>query len=136
MKRPRLTIILGLMAAASAAMAQSVESSGGVVFRGAVDPGSQAGAQLDSYLLLGQVGVGKDGMLVLRSTDGVPARIVESIRAAVAAENAERRARVREASTEEGDDAAQRLAAEWRAAAQPSWWVQTDEGRWQQGPLR
>jgi len=99
-------------------------------------------AQLQSYLLMGQVGVGKDGMLVVRSNDGVPARVQEEMYRAISAENTARRAQVDKAMRDKGlpeekrGEVEKEFADRWRAAADGQSWVQDDQGRWQQGPRR
>lgn len=131
-----------LLLLSHAAAAQLVERDG-VVFpgvTGAQDINSEA--ELQSYLFMGQVGVDKEGMLTVRSTAGVPARAQQEMTRAISAENERRRKQIDREMREGGlgpekrDEVAKKFADEWRSAANGNWWVQRDNGRWQQGPLR
>ena len=88
------------------------------------------------YLEQGQLGIDKDGRLVLRSQAGVPQRVSDSIIVQVQADNADRKALVEAYLTanqlpaDKRDVVARELSKRWRAEARPGVWVQTDEGRW------
>lgn len=92
--------------------------------------------ELSIYMQQGQVGIDKDGHLVMRSQAGVPERIGESIARQVQAENADRTALVdayREANglpMAKRDAIIQALAKRWRAQAPAGAWIQNDDGRW------
>jgi hypothetical protein len=99
-------------------------------------------AELQSYLMMGQLGIDRDGMLVVRSTAGVPARVLAEMQRLSAEENAARRALIAEAKKANGiadgkqKDLDREFAKRWRAAAARDWSVQDDDGRWRQGPPR
>lgn len=98
--------------------------------------------ELAAYLVMGNVGIDRTGMLVVRSAAGVPGRSLQEIERAIGVENARRRAEIDATLQRRGLPAAKReevakeWAEKWRAAAQPQWWVQRDDGNWQQGPPR
>ena len=92
--------------------------------------------QLKPYLSAGQVGIGNDGLLVVRSLDGVPLNTQATIRRLVEAENRDRRSLYKEIAKANkfGDDRIpdiQRIFAEtWIQKAEPGWWVQQANGQW------
>lgn len=98
--------------------------------------------ELAAYLIMGNVGIDRTGMLVVRSAAGVPGRSLQEIERAIGVENVRRRAEIDATLQRRGLPAAKReevakeWAEKWRAAAQPQWWVQRDDGSWQQGPPR
>ena len=92
--------------------------------------------QLKPYLRQGQVGIGNDGMLVVRNLDGVPLREQATVRRLVEAENADRASLYREIAQankfgEERVADIQRIFADtWIEKAEPGWWIQTPDGSW------
>lgn len=98
--------------------------------------------ELQTYLFMGQAGIDKNGMLVLRSTEGVPVRALEQMSRAIRAENDQRKAEIDDTLRERGlpadkrDEVARELADEWRSGAEASTWVQRNDGSWAQGPPR
>ncbi len=123
-------------------VAQIVERNGVILpnVPGAAEVNREA--ELQSYLFLGQVGIDKTGMLTVRSSAGVPARVQADIERQIGDENDRRRSQIEDTLRERGStedkrkEIAKELADEWRAAAQANWWVQRDNGEWQQGPPR
>ena|ERR1700687_493356 len=92
--------------------------------------------QLKPFLHQGQVGIGNDGMLVIRSLDGLALRDQATVRRLVEAENADRKTLYREIARANkfGDDRVpdiQRIFAEtWTGKAEPGWWIQKPDGTW------
>jgi uncharacterized protein YdbL (DUF1318 family) len=94
--------------------------------------------KLKPFLAAGSVGIGRDGLLVVRSTDGVPLKDQATLRQLVDAENRDRLALYREIAkaNDFGDDRVpeiQRIFAKtWIEKAEKGWWVQNDAGAWSQ----
>lgn len=92
--------------------------------------------QLKPYLSAGQVGIGSNGLLVVRSLDGVPLATQATIRRLVDAENRDRLSLYKEIAKANkfGDDRIpdiQRIFAEtWIQKAEPGWWIQQTNGQW------
>jgi len=95
-------------------------------------------AELKPYLASGNLGVGNDGMLVVRNMDGVALRDQATIRRLVEAENGDRRSLYSEIATANdfGSDRVPEIASifaeTWIDKAEPGWWVQASDGRWRQ----
>ena len=94
--------------------------------------------QLKSHLAQGQLGIGKDGMLIVRSLDGVALRDQATVRRLVEAENADRKMLYREIAQANkfGDERVadiQRIFADtWIDKAEKGWWLQRQDGTWAQ----
>jgi len=92
--------------------------------------------QLKPYLNQGQLGIGKDGMLVARSLEGVSLREQATARRLIEAENADRRTLYREIAQankfgEERVSDIQRIFADtWIDKADKGWWIQKQDGTW------
>jgi uncharacterized protein YdbL (DUF1318 family) len=92
--------------------------------------------ELKPFLRAGAVGVGRDGMLVVRSSDGVALRDRATIRRLVDAENRDRASLYKEIAkaNDFGEDRVpdiQRIFAEtWIEKAEPGWPVQKVDGSW------
>ncbi len=92
--------------------------------------------QLKPYLNQGQIGVGKDGMLVIRSLEGVGLREQATMRRLVEAENADRKTLYKEIAQANnfGDERIgdiQRIFADtWIDKAETGWWIQRQDGTW------
>lgn len=92
--------------------------------------------QLKPYLSAGRVGIGKDGMLAIRSLDGVPLSEQAKIRRLVDAENRDRANLYREIAeaNDFGSDRIpeiQRIFAEtWIQKAEKGWPIQKSDGSW------
>jgi hypothetical protein len=98
--------------------------------------------ELQTYLFMGQAGIDKDGMLVVRSTAGVPPRALEEMSRAIGVENDLRKAAIDDTLRRRGlpadkrAEVASELATKWRSGAEGNTWVQRDDGSWAQGPPR
>ncbi len=94
--------------------------------------------QLAQYYASGNVGIGGDGDLVLRNTDGLALPQVAGLKRLIAADNAERAALYAQVAAALNLDPGQVgqvrgiFAAKWREKAEPGWWVQADDGSWGQ----
>jgi uncharacterized protein YdbL (DUF1318 family) len=91
--------------------------------------------QLTPYLDSGQVGITRDGLLEVRTADGLDMKVRAEVNRLVKAENQDRLRLYKEISTANGfpDKAAevQSIFAEsWRDKARPGWYLQVDSG-WQ-----
>lgn len=95
-------------------------------------------AQLKPFMSAGNVGIGSDGLLVVRNLDGVPLNTQANIRRLVEAENRDRRSLYKEIAKandfgEERIPDIQRIFAEtWIEKAEPGWWSQQPDGQWVQ----
>jgi len=93
-------------------------------------------AKLRPYLARGVVGIGKDGMLVLRDASSLDLRERARLRRLVDAENRDRRslyaeiARANDFGPERVDDIAEIFAETWIEKAEPGWWIQKPDGSW------
>jgi uncharacterized protein YdbL (DUF1318 family) len=93
--------------------------------------------QLKPFLAAGRLGVGRDGMLAIRSLEGVPLSEQATIRRLVEAENRDRASLYREIAeaNEFGKDRIpdiQRIFAEtWIDKAEKGWPIQEPDGTWQ-----
>jgi uncharacterized protein YdbL (DUF1318 family) len=92
--------------------------------------------QLKPYLNQGQLGIGKDGMLVVRSLEGVALREQATARRLIEAENADRKTLYKEIAQankfgdERVDDIQRIFADTWIDKAEKGWWVQKQDGSW------
>jgi uncharacterized protein YdbL (DUF1318 family) len=92
-------------------------------------------AQLKPSLDAGHVGIGADGMLVVRNLDGVALRDQATVRRLVEAENTDRRtlyaeiAKANDFGTERIPDIQRIFAETWIDKAEAGWWVQRG-GAW------
>ena len=92
--------------------------------------------QLKPYLNQGQLGIGKDGMLVVRSLDGVALREQATARRLLEAENADRKtlykeiARANKFGDERVGDIQRIFADTWIEKAETGWPVQKPDGTW------
>ena len=92
--------------------------------------------QLKPHLAQGHVGIGRDGMLVVRSLDGVPLRDQALVRRLVEAENRDRETLYQEiakANKFEADrvaDIRSIFAETWIQKAEAGWPIQKSDGAW------
>jgi len=92
--------------------------------------------ELKPFLSKGAVGIGRDGMLVVRDAEGVPLRDRATVRRLVDAENRDRASLYREIAraNDFGDERVadiQRIFAEtWIDKAERGWPVQKPDGSW------
>jgi len=100
----------------------------------------QHAAVLKPYLADGGLGVGNDGMLVVRDLDDVGLADRARVQRTVKAENGVRRDLYGEIATANGygddrvGDIQDIFAATWIAEADSGWWVQRDDGSWKRKP--
>jgi uncharacterized protein YdbL (DUF1318 family) len=96
----------------------------------------QRAAELKPYLASGAVGVGKDGMLVVRDAAGLDLAAKAKVKRLVDAENTDRDSLYREIATANNygadrvSDIRTIFAQTWRDKAEPGWWVQGPDGSW------
>jgi uncharacterized protein YdbL (DUF1318 family) len=94
--------------------------------------------KLKPYLAAGNVGIGRDGLLVVRSTEGLALKDQATVRQLVDAENRDRLALYGEIAkaNDFGEDRVpeiQRIFAKtWIDKAEKGWWVQNEAGAWTQ----
>lgn len=100
------------------------------------DAMKQRSPQLKPHLASGAVGVGKDGMLVVRDGGAADLATKATVRRLVDAENKDRDALYREIATannygaERVDDIRSIFAQTWKEKAEAGWWVQGADGAW------
>jgi uncharacterized protein YdbL (DUF1318 family) len=92
--------------------------------------------QLRKYLDQGNVGIGQNGYLQVRNTDGLGVQQVAEMKRLVNADNDARRRLYQEvAKALNQPDSAPKVenifAQKWRSEAPGGWWIQTDGGSWQ-----
>ncbi|OHB32710.1 MAG: hypothetical protein A2X84_13265 [Desulfuromonadaceae bacterium GWC2_58_13] len=95
----------------------------------------QRADSLFPYLDAGQVGIGRDGLLKARSTDGLDLRSRGEVNRLVAAENGDRQRLYTEIARANGlaDKTAEIqaiFADSWRDQAASGWFVETKDGSW------
>jgi uncharacterized protein YdbL (DUF1318 family) len=96
----------------------------------------QRSVELKPYLAGAKVGIAKDGMLVVRSLEGLPLKDQANVRRLVEAENADRLRLYQEIAkaNEFGADRVpeiQRIFGDvWREKAEAGWPIQKDDGTW------
>ncbi|MDX1763986.1 MAG: DUF1318 domain-containing protein [bacterium] len=90
------------------------------------------------YMDTGNVGIGGNGLLVVRTTDGLSLKDKAAVTRLVDAENKDRMALYREIAEANGfgpdriDDIQRIFAASWIKQARSGWWVQSEGGAWNQ----
>jgi len=92
-------------------------------------------ATLRPYLDSGHVGIGQNGLLEVRSTEGLDLRSRAEVARLVQAENADRQRLYREIARANGfpdkvDEVQAIFADSWRANAPSGWYLQQPDGRW------
>lgn len=131
--------VLAVARAAAPREAQAAEPDVNVstaAIRALKDSMKQRSAELRPYLAAGSVGVGKDGLLVVRDAASLDLASRAKAKRLVDAENADRESLYREIASandygpERVADIRAIFAGTWRDKAEPSWWVQGDDGAW------
>jgi uncharacterized protein YdbL (DUF1318 family) len=90
------------------------------------------------FLDSGHIGIGKNGLLVLRSGDGLDLQEKASLNHLITQENNDRNALYREIvsanrfAPERFFDIQEIFAVSWRNQARNGWWIQEANGRWSQ----
>jgi uncharacterized protein YdbL (DUF1318 family) len=129
---------LDLLAPAPAAAQQADINVSTAAIRALKESMRQRAGQLKPYLSAGQVGIGNDGLLVVRNLAALPLNTQATVRRLVEAENADRRSLYREIAKANkfGDERIpdiQKIFAEtWVQKAEPGWWIQNANGQWTQ----
>lgn len=95
----------------------------------------QRASALRPYLEAGQVGIGRDGLLAIRSTEGLDLRGRAEVQRLVKEENADRQRLYQEIARANGfpekvDEVRAIFADSWRENAHSGWLIQTDQGAW------
>lgn len=93
---------------------------------------------LKSYMDKGNVGINRDGLLTVRTADGVNLKERAEMQQLVEAENRDREAlyaeiaRANNFSKEKVADIKQLFAKSWIEQARSGWWIQDAQGNWKQ----
>lgn len=92
--------------------------------------------QLTPYLNAGQVGIGRDGLLKVRGTDGLDLRSRGEVNRLVNEENTDRQRLYREIAIANGfpdrvDEVREIFADSWRNNARAGWYLEQPDGTWQ-----
>ena len=128
------TALLMSAASATSALAQNLE-----VNTPAVNAAKKALAdrhgQLAPHYASGAVGIGRDGMLVLRDANAVPLPQRGAVTGLVSADNNDRNALYREIAKANGKpewegEIQTTFAQRWVSNAQGGWYVQNAQGAW------
>jgi uncharacterized protein YdbL (DUF1318 family) len=96
----------------------------------------QRADSIKPYLDGGNVGLGNDGLLVMRSAEGLSLKDKAGIARLMEAENRDREALYREIvkannfSPDRVDDIKKIFAKSWVKQAKKGWWVQNPDGQW------
>jgi uncharacterized protein YdbL (DUF1318 family) len=97
----------------------------------------ERGAELAPYLDSGHIGIGQDGLLAVRTLDGLELKERARVSRLVADENADRLRLYAEIARANGfadkaDEVQQIFAQSWREKAPAGWYLQQPDGSWQQ----
>jgi uncharacterized protein YdbL (DUF1318 family) len=133
----RLGGLLGSIAPARAEAAQDVDINvSTAAIRALKDSMRARAAELKPHLAAGQVGIAKDGMLVVRNLAGVSLRDQATVRRLVEAENRDRRSLYQEIAKannfgpERVTDIQRIFADVWIQKAEKGWPIQKPDGTW------
>jgi uncharacterized protein YdbL (DUF1318 family) len=92
--------------------------------------------RIKPYLDRGNVGISKDGMLVIRSTEGLSLKEKAALKRLIKAENNDREALYREIAKannfppERVKDIKRIFAKSWKEKAGKGWWIESEDGKW------
>ncbi len=92
--------------------------------------------KIKPYLDSGNVGIARDGLLVIRSLEGLSLKEKAVLRRLVKAENEDREALYREIAKANNfppdrvEDIKRIFAKSWKEKARKGWWIQSEDGRW------
>jgi len=96
----------------------------------------QRSGAIKPYMDRGHIGIGRDGLLTLRSADGLNLKERAETRQLIEAENRDREALYAEIAKANGiaKENIPRIksifARSWIDQAQPGWWIQDSQGNW------
>lgn len=127
--------LLRLLGPASAYAAQDINVSTPEI-RAVKDAMKQRAERLFPYLNSGQVGIGADGLLKVRSTENLDLRGRGEVNRLVGEENADRQRLYREIARANGfpdraDEVQAIFADSWRDNASAGWYLERPDGSWQ-----
>ena len=94
-------------------------------------------AQLSPYLDAGQIGIGLDGLLKIRTTEGLALKQRADVQRLTEAENQDRQRLYQEIARanrfpDKGDEVQAIFAESWRDKAAKGWYLEQDGGSWKQ----
>lgn len=97
---------------------------------------TERSSELRPYLDSGHIGIGNDGLLAVRSLDGLELKARAKVSRLVSEENADRLRLYAEIARANGfaekSDEVQRIFAQsWREKARPGWYLEQEDGSWQ-----
>ena len=125
------------MLAPAAAVAQDVDINVSTAsIRGLKDSMRARAEQLKPHLAAGRVGIGRDGMLVVRNLEGVDLKDQATVRRLVEAENRDRMslygeiAKANNFGSERVEDIKKIFADVWVEKAEKGWPIQKADGSW------
>jgi uncharacterized protein YdbL (DUF1318 family) len=127
---------LWLLGPAAATAAQDIDVSTPEI-RALRDALAGRSAQLFPYLDTGHVGIGLDGSVKIRGTDGLGLKQRAEVQKLVEAENQDRRRLYQEIARANGfpdkvDEIQAIFAGSWRDKAAKGWYIEQDGGGWKQ----
>ena len=131
---PAQKFSLGFIGAAYAQEADINVSNPAI--RALKDSIKQRSEAIKPYLDRGNVGIGRDGLLVIRSTDGLSLKDRADVKQLIDAENRDREALYAEIA--KANNIAKEsipkiktiFAKSWIDQARPGWWLQDGQGNW------
>ena len=131
---PMRTVSLNVIGEAHAQEADINVSNPAIrALKDSIKQGSNA---IKPYMDRGNVGIGQDGLLVIRGTDGLNLKERAEVQQLVEAENRDREALYAEIAKannipkENIPKIKSIFAKTWIEQAQPSWWIQDSQGNW------
>ncbi|MBG0776886.1 MAG: DUF1318 domain-containing protein [Desulfovibrionaceae bacterium] len=133
----QLEVFLALLGPAEAHAAEATTVSNAAI-RGLKQQIAQNHKQLAPFYASGNLGIGRDGFLVIRSQEGMAVPQVAQLKRLVDADNEARAQLYKEVAAALQIDATQLtkvqaiFADEWRDQAPKGWWVQDNGGAWKQ----
>jgi uncharacterized protein YdbL (DUF1318 family) len=131
---PMRTIFLNFVSQAHAQEADINVSNPAI--RALKDSIKQRSNAIKPYMDRGNVGIGQDGLLAIRSTDGLNLKERADVQQLIEAENRDREALYAEIAKANGipkeniPKIKSIFAKSWIEQAQPGWWIQDNQGNW------
>ena len=131
---PMRTISLNFVSQAHAQEADINVSNPAI--RALKDSIKQRSNAIKPYMDRGNVGIGHDGLLAIRSTDGLNLKERADVQQLIEAENRDREALYAEIAKANGipkeniPKIKSIFAKSWIEQAQPGWWIQDNQGNW------
>ncbi len=131
---PMRTVSLNVIGEANAQEADINVSNPAI--RALKDSIKQRSNAIKPYMDRGNIGIGQDGLLAIRSTDGLNLKERAEAQQLVEAENRDREALYAEIAKANGipkenvPKIKSIFAKSWIEQAQPGWWIQDSQGNW------